>query len=113
MITRDDVAELRAISNELYRNSDRAHVIVAHVPGDVFDGWVDRIRRIADHVENHLATEDRQSHLRECDEEIRTWDVFRPEQIDSYWMKCDRRGDHVEHWNSETGGTWRTDEDES
>lgn len=41
-----------------------------------------------------------------CKAEICSWDIFRHQQVDRYWMRCHRVGEHVEHENSETGATW-------
>ena len=41
-----------------------------------------------------------------CDSEKHSWDHFRVEQVDSYWMRCHRVGPHIEHENSETGARW-------
>lgn len=43
-----------------------------------------------------------------CDEELHSWDYFRPQQVDSYWMRCCRVGKHDEHEHSDTGATWST-----
>lgn len=43
-----------------------------------------------------------------CAEEKHSWDYFRPEQMDSYWMRCDKLGPHDKHENSETGAHWTT-----
>ena len=93
-----DHREVYRVIEELARNGVKAGVITAHVPGEVFDAWV---RRLQDAVFGG-------DPFQPCDEEIRTWDVFTPEQIDPYWMKCDRLGPHTEHHNGETGATWRT-----
>ena len=43
----------------------------------------------------------------ECSAEIHTWDYgYRPEAVDSYWMRCDRLGPHTTHENSVMGATW-------
>lgn len=42
-----------------------------------------------------------------CEAELHSWDHFSREQVDQYWMRCDRLGPHDEHENSETGATWR------
>lgn len=42
-----------------------------------------------------------------CTSEKHSWDYFKPEQVDSYWMRCHRLGPHDEHENSETGAKWR------
>jgi hypothetical protein len=41
-----------------------------------------------------------------CLAELHSWDYFRPEQMDSYYMRCDRLGPHAQHVNSDTGATW-------
>ena len=41
-----------------------------------------------------------------CDAEIWSWEIFQPEQVDPYWMRCHLLGPHDEHENSETGATW-------
>jgi hypothetical protein len=41
-----------------------------------------------------------------CDAEIHSWQVFTPDQTDSYWMRCDLVGPHTRHENSETGAHW-------
>lgn len=45
-----------------------------------------------------------------CTAEVWSWDVFKPEVVDPYWMHCNRVGVHDEHENSDTGATWRTDQ---
>lgn len=45
-------------------------------------------------------------HAEPCTAEIWSWDIFRHQQVDPYWMRCDRLGEHDEHENSETGATW-------
>lgn len=42
-----------------------------------------------------------------CKEQLHSWSYFQPEQVDSYWMSCDRLGAHDEHKNSDTGAHWR------
>ena len=41
-----------------------------------------------------------------CTEQMWSWDYFRHEQVDAYWMRCSRVGAHDEHENSETGARW-------
>ncbi|KIP90169.1 hypothetical protein RU09_11860 [Microbacterium sp. MEJ108Y] len=41
-----------------------------------------------------------------CDAEIWSWDIFRHQQVDPYWMRCHKLGAHDEHENSETGAHW-------
>ncbi len=41
-----------------------------------------------------------------CDAEMWSWDYFRHQQVDAYWMRCHRVGKHDEHENSETGAHW-------
>ncbi|WP_424462940.1 hypothetical protein [Pseudoclavibacter helvolus] len=41
-----------------------------------------------------------------CGDERYSWDVFRPEQMDAYYLTCDEVGDHDKHRDHETGGTW-------
>ena len=41
-----------------------------------------------------------------CKAEIWSWDIFRHQQVDPYWMRCHRLGKHDEHENSETGARW-------
>jgi hypothetical protein len=61
----------------------------------------------ADHLdEAHRSAHDR-LHA-PCGEELHSWDYFRPEQVDSYWMRCDLTGQHLEHENSDTGAHWST-----
>jgi hypothetical protein len=43
-----------------------------------------------------------------CREELYSWDYFRPEQTDPYWMRCGLVGPHEEHDNSDTGAKWKT-----
>jgi hypothetical protein len=46
-----------------------------------------------------------------CSSEIHTWDYgYRPEEVDSYYMRCDRLGPHTEHENSTMGATWTTEQ---
>jgi len=42
-----------------------------------------------------------------CSAETYSWDHFRPEQVDSYWITCDVLGPHDEHQDEHTGLTWR------
>ena len=42
-----------------------------------------------------------------CQSEKWSWDLFRPEQVDGYWMRCHLLGEHDEHENSETGAKWK------
>lgn len=94
----NDHREVYRIIEELRRNGAEAGVITAHVPGGVFDRWAERLE----------AATFGGDPFEMCDEWIHTWDVFRPEQIDSYWMHCDLLGPHDVHHNRETGATWRT-----
>lgn len=41
-----------------------------------------------------------------CTAEIHSWDYFRPTQLDSYWIRCTRLGEHEEHEDSNTGAHW-------
>lgn len=41
-----------------------------------------------------------------CKAEIWSWDIFRHQEVDPYWMRCHRIGAHDKHENSETGATW-------
>ena len=41
-----------------------------------------------------------------CGDERYSWDVFRPEQMDAYYLTCDEVGDHDKHRDHETGGSW-------
>lgn len=43
-----------------------------------------------------------------CDAEVYSWDHYRPEQIDSYWIRCTLLGKHDEHEDSHTGLKWRS-----
>lgn len=45
-----------------------------------------------------------------CTAEKWSWDLFRAEQVDPYWMRCHLLGPHDEHENSETGAKWKADE---
>lgn len=42
----------------------------------------------------------------ECQAETRSWDHFKPEQMDSYWIRCTARGPHSRHKDGHTGLTW-------
>lgn len=42
-----------------------------------------------------------------CKAETHSWSHYRPEQIDSYWIRCTRLGEHDEHEDSHTGLRWR------
>lgn len=42
----------------------------------------------------------------ECQAETRSWEHFKPEQIDSYWIRCTARGPHSRHKDGHTGLTW-------
>lgn len=44
--------------------------------------------------------------LEQCQAETRSWDHFRPEQIDSYWIRCTEFGQHDRHKDSHTGLSW-------
>lgn len=74
----------------------------------------DREAQLRDHlavvIETEIsAAEERETAASEpCEEEKHSWDHFRPGQVDSYWMRCHRVGQHDEHENSETGATWTT-----
>lgn len=46
----------------------------------------------------------------ECEAELLSWDYFKPQQVDRYWVRCDLRGPHDEHKNSHTGAKWRDPE---
>lgn len=41
-----------------------------------------------------------------CTAEIYSWEKYQPEQIDPYMIRCNRRGHHTEHHDSNTGLTW-------
>ena len=41
-----------------------------------------------------------------CSAEMWSWDYFRHQQVDAYWMRCHKLGKHDEHKNSETGAHW-------
>lgn len=41
-----------------------------------------------------------------CADEIWSWDYFRNQEVDPYWMHCHKLGPHDEHENSETGAHW-------
>lgn len=41
-----------------------------------------------------------------CNAELWSWEYYRPEQVDPYWMRCHLLGAHDEHENSETGARW-------
>lgn len=43
-----------------------------------------------------------------CKAETHSWSHYRPEQIDSYWIRCTRLGKHDEHEDSNTGLNWRS-----
>jgi len=61
-------------------------------------------RGYADGVASQLSTKpDRES----CAAETYSWDHFRPEQVDAYWITCDVIGLHDEHEDEHTGLTWR------
>lgn len=42
-----------------------------------------------------------------CSAETPSWDHYRPEQVDSYMIRCTRLGAHDEHQDSHTGLSWR------
>lgn len=42
----------------------------------------------------------------ECDSEIHSWAVFRPEQVDSYDLRCNVTVPHIQHEDTNTGATW-------
>lgn len=42
-----------------------------------------------------------------CKAETHSWSHYQPEQIDSYWIRCTRLGEHDEHEDSHTGLRWR------
>lgn len=46
----------------------------------------------------------------ECAAEIHSWSVFRPEQIDSYWIRCTLQYPHEDHEDSHTGIKWKSRE---
>ncbi|CAN7240413.1 hypothetical protein LJR045_000966 [Microbacterium sp. LjRoot45] len=41
-----------------------------------------------------------------CAAQMWSWDYFRSQQVDPYWMRCHLVGKHDEHENSETGARW-------
>lgn len=43
-----------------------------------------------------------------CKAETHSWSHYRPEQIDSYWIRCTLIGKHDEHEDSHTGLKWRS-----
>jgi hypothetical protein len=51
---------------------------------------------------------DAATHPGPCEAELHSWDYFRPEQTDSYWMRCTHsRADHDgDHEDSDTGAHW-------
>lgn len=61
----------------------------------------DTVRRLIGLVEELTAPDPEP-----CDAELHSWDYYRPEQVDPYWMRCDQLGAHDEHKNSETGAHW-------
>lgn len=63
------------------------------------DERLERIRNLLDEAE---ATDSEP-----CGAELYSWDYFRSEQVDPYWMRCHRVGTHDERENSDTGATWR------
>lgn len=46
------------------------------------------------------------SDARPCSAEVPSWELFKPEQVDSYQIRCDRIGNHSKHRDSHTGATW-------
>jgi hypothetical protein len=44
--------------------------------------------------------------LIDCPSEIHSWKLFTPEQVDSYWITCNRTTPHIVHGDSNTGATW-------
>jgi len=42
----------------------------------------------------------------QCQAETRSWDHFRPEQIDSYLIRCTEFGQHDRHKDGHTGLSW-------
>ena len=44
----------------------------------------------------------------DCGEQLFSWDYFKQNQVDGYWMSCDLLGPHDEHENSHTGAKWKT-----
>lgn len=47
-----------------------------------------------------------------CTAEIHSWERFRPEQTDSYWIRCKLAGPHEQHEDSDTGLRWEVAGDE-
>ncbi len=41
-----------------------------------------------------------------CRAEVWSWDRFRPEQVDGYWVRCTLLGQHDRHEDAHTGLKW-------
>ncbi len=57
-------------------------------------------------VQAQVVAEEPEGDDEPCKAEIWSWDIFRHQEVDPYWMRCHRIGAHDKHENSETGATW-------
>jgi hypothetical protein len=51
-------------------------------------------------------TDDDEDYEADCRSEIWSWDYFRHQQVDPYWMRCQLAGPHKEHENTDTEARW-------
>lgn len=70
-----------------------------------------RLVEAADALEAASSCAEPQDDDEPCGDELWSWHYFQPEQVDPYWMRCDRIGPHDEHKNSETGAHWAFKQD--
>lgn len=89
-------------------------ILIAHQRRDVGSclcGWAELGKSHAGHQvavlrEAGLLPTSDDDALQECRAETRSWDHFRPEQIDSYWIRCTQWGPHDRHKDGHTGLSW-------
>lgn len=114
-IVRDDLPEgwgHLTIGNAGLRIANRAPALAADpMPARVLASWARSIAQTRTHeLEADAATADVEE-LRggePCDAETHAWDHYRPEQLDSYWIRCTLTGEHDVHEDAHTGLTWRS-----
>lgn len=99
-----DTNQLGVLADDLARHLREAFDRKSNEPGTVVDtwlygayaalGWLTELEKC-----DVLANEP-------CDAETHSWTHYRPEQVDSYWIRCTKAGPHDEHEDSNTGLTW-------
>jgi hypothetical protein len=78
-----------------------------HLVAVVVDGGEELAERIVRGL--HLLELSEAPEPEQCTAEVHSWDHFRPEQMDSYWIRCTMWGPHDDHEDEHTGLTWRTE----